>query len=192
MKAPAAIVGLLLSLSVHAAIPVLVEMVDLSCSHCAAFAPTASRIAAQVRSEGGIFRVAPVGPIIGTDAPTLPVLAVYWSEIHQSDAEAQAIANSFYAGYQNNAALSGPAGITSWLDTRGITWPHTANLHSRSLTAHFFRAVQMAGNAGVTDLPAVVFVNPKSGAVTHVESWSGSAPDLGNRIAAYLKQQQEQ
>ena len=189
LRALVVALGLALGTAVHAAPPVLVEMVDLSCAHCAAFAGTAGTIAERVRRAGGIFRIAPVGPVIGKDSPALAVLAVYWSESHQDDASGEAIVAAFYAGYQNNADLAGPAGIASWLATRGITWPASADLQDPRLHRRFFRAVRMAGNAGVSDLPAVLFINPDSGAVTHVEAWYGSAADLGNRINNYLQQE---
>ena len=189
LRALVVALGLALGTAAHAAPPVLVEIVDLSCAHCAAFAGTAGTIAQRVRRAGGIFRIAPVGPVIGKDSPTLSVLAVYGSESHQDDARGEDIAAAFYVGYQNNADLAGPAGITSWLATRGITWPANADLQDPRLQRRFFRAVQMAGNAGVSDLPAVLFINPDSGAVTHVEAWADSAAALGNRINKYLQQE---
>lgn len=170
----------LLPVSVAAAAqaPAVIEIVDLSCPHCAIFAPVADRLARRVRNAGGIFRVAPIQPVVNGDHPVPAVLAVYWVQMHRGDKAAQNVADQLYVGFGNQASLSRAPGIASWLSVRGLKFKTPPDYGDPELMDHFRRAVLLAHSAGVNKLPALIFVNRQTAKIESVLSWAGSASRL--------------
>lgn len=173
--------------------PVVIEIVNLTCPHCAAFADTADQIAAHVRSEGGTFRVAPVSPTLGDSTdPSVAVLAVYWAELHVSDAAAQQTADALYEGFQGGAKLNGATGIASWLALKGVTYPEKPDYTEPALVGHFHRAVALLGRVAMKTYPTLVLLDPGSGRVLDTLTWSGSVSVLAKQakdaIAKYTQQ----
>lgn len=166
--------------------PDVIEIVDLTCSHCAAFAASADALASSVRAAGGLFRVAPVQPVVDGDRASVAVLAVYWVERHRGDVVAQKAVGALYAGYANHASLDDAEGVTTWLDTQGIVFTKTPSFRNEQTRSRFDRAVRLAVRAGVHDFPAIIALSPETGAMLGVVYWKGSVGRMTKQATALI------
>lgn len=173
--------------------PVVAEFVDLSCPHCRAFAPAADQLAEEIRQQGGVFRVAPIGPLAkGSDnRPASSVLAVYYARGKGGDAAGQSVADALYEGYESQAMLTGRAGTVAWLSLMGVELPDDGKFDVWESRRDFRRAARIAENNGVKALPALLVYNPITARVDAVVSWKGSASNLLARVRAAIQKTRE-
>ena len=170
----------------------VIEIIDLSCERCASFAPFADQVAAEVRADGGIFRVAPAGPLVGVE-PSQVVSAVYAVQVNQSDADGQRIADALIRGFQGGAELNTVGGILSWLQMQVPDFRHPELLnHDDALGKdHLYRALRLAKRAGISELPALIVLNKANGEILGVATWKGDAPSTLNSVEDLLKKLSE-
>ncbi|MDI3258442.1 MAG: hypothetical protein QJR02_01965 [Sinobacteraceae bacterium] len=160
----------------------VVEIVDLTCSRCAGFASSVARIADVIRRDGGVFRVAPVGPVSGT-MPKTPLLAVHALNHDAGDRAGQDAAAALYEGFQSGAMLDSREGLLSWLRLRGVTAADALPMDLMPDNAdRFARAVALARSAGISELPALVFVRRDDGSLAGAFEWQGSAAKLEEAV----------
>lgn len=158
----------------------VVELADLSCERCASFASSAQRIADVVRKEGGVFRVAPVGPTDQSPpTPKLAVLVVHELNHRKSDETGQEAAGALYSGYAAGAELDTREGVASWLRMHGVDGADDlpANLMPANLP-RFGKALMLARESGAKNLPALVFVSRSDGRVVGEVEWTESGAKL--------------
>ena len=170
----------------------VIEIMDLSCERCASFAPFADQVASEVRADGGVFRVAPAGPLVGVE-PSQTVSAVYAVEVNQGDADAQHITDALIRGYEGGAELGTLGGILSWLQMQAPDFRRTELFnHDDALGKdHLYRAMRLAKKAGVSELPAIIVLSKSNGEILGVATWKGDAPSTLNSVEDLLKKLSE-
>lgn len=163
----------------------VVELVDFSCPHCRAEAQYIPQIARRVAEEGGIFRIAPIGP--QQDGVPAPAVSVYYALLTASRNSTRtgiAAAEALYRGYQAQADLAGAQGVLSWLETQMGTIPQArilSLLDTQRPQRRFWKAAGLARRASVSLLPAFVYLSATTGKVLGADQWRGDAGLLARR-----------
>lgn len=164
----------------------VVELVDFSCPHCRAEAQYIPQIARRVAEEGGIFRIAPIGP--QQDGVPAPAVSVYYALLTASRNSARAgiaAAGALYRGYQAQADLAGPQGVLSWLETQMGTIPQARILRlldTQRPQRRFWKAVGLAKAVSASLLPVFIYLSVGTGAVLGADQWRGDAGSLAKRV----------
>jgi thiol-disulfide isomerase/thioredoxin len=168
----------------------VVELVNFACPHCRAEAQYTPQISAATRAQGGVFRIAPIGPQKGR----LPVPAVFIyyaaaSTEHNDSEKTQAIAQALYDGYKAQADLANDHGVLSWLQTQIPTIPYAA-IQQQLSTDHpekrFDKAAWLAIKTSASALPTFVYLSVTTGTVIGIDQWQGKASDLTRRVLDHV------
>jgi hypothetical protein len=165
--------------------PAVIEVVDLTCPHCAEFAPRAEEIAARVRGVGGVFRVAPVSPA-AQNLPSPAVLAVYVAQEMRGDAYAQRVAASLMRGYAAQAALDTQDAVRSWLALDGLDLSEDGALWVDA-RSRWMRALGLVKESGLMTVPMVLIYRMPGARLDAAFAWRDGADDLSRRIDEALR-----
>jgi hypothetical protein len=190
MVAPAA-PAMAQSAALQAGAPVnVVELVNFACLHCRAESQYVPQIAAAVRAQGGVFRIAPIGPQNRTlPAPTVLVYYAAASAEHNDPTKTHAIAQAFYDGYKAQADLTNDHAVLSWLQTQIPAIPYR-DIRRQLATAHperrFDKAAWLAIKTSASVLPAFIYISAATGSIVWIDQWQGKASDLTKRVLDHL------
>ncbi len=169
----------------------VVELVNFACPHCQAEAQYTPQIAAATRAQGGLFRIAPIGPQKGgLPAPAVFIYYATASVEHNDSEKTQAIAQALYDGYKAQADLANNHGVLSWLQTQIPRIPYRA-IQQQLATNHpekrFDKAAWLAIKTSASVLPTFIYLSVATGAVIGIDQWQGEAPDLTKRVLDHLE-----
>lgn len=161
----------------------VVEFVDFSCPHCIATAQYTPDIVKAVESTGGIFRIAPVGPII-SDEPSRAVLVYYalMSATKNNSKIGFDAAIALYSGYANGAALDADDAVISWL-SMNMTEKNDWKIVKQYIPVagrRLEKSARLVSSFHVTDLPTFAVLNGMNSETIGVYRWAGS----GEKITA--------
>lgn len=173
----------------------VVEFIDFTCPHCLKVSPNNDEIAALVKKTGGVFRVAPVGPVIsGQPGRSIIVYYALLDVTHNNDVIARQAEYALFKGFANGAMLDSDDGVISWLSNYlgafKIDWA-AVQKDIPNAEHRFYKAYRMARANKVTSLPTFVVMNGMNGATDGVARWKGSAIEVVNHVEDLIQHKKQ-